>query len=177
MHGVALIILQAVVLPAYAAQQDFMDTLADSLINKLFNKLSGSQLAVPRRSTLFLSPYASLATRVQPVHGIGSTTLEHNFALKAVDANSRGNRELSLRPRQAEMVTQGIIQDTVQDNIQDSIQDAIQESIQDTVQNTVQDTSHDAIEDTIQDAIEKSIQDSIEASHQLRRRPQVSVGQ
>merc|ERR1712224_1135545 len=91
-------------------QQDSMDILADSLINKLFDKLLGSQLSIPRSSIPFLSPYASSITRVQSVqanlrsYGIGSSPLE-NFALKAIDANNRGNRDLSMKAQQAEIAS------------------------------------------------------------------------
>merc|ERR1719191_1121084 len=87
-----------------------MDTLADTLINKLVNKLLGSQLFIPQRPTSFLSPYAASMTRIQAAqvnlrtYGIGSSPLE-NFALSAIDANNRGNRDLSLKAQQAEMVS------------------------------------------------------------------------
>merc|ERR1712224_496975 len=91
-------------------QQDSMDILADSLINKLFDKLLGSQLSIPRSSIPFLSPYASSITRVQSrqanlrSYGVGSSPLE-NFALKAIDANNRGNRDLSMKAQQAEIAS------------------------------------------------------------------------
>merc|ERR1719191_2364146 len=87
-----------------------MDTLADTLINRLANKLLGSQLFTPQRPTSFLSPYAASMTRVQAAqgnlrsYGIGSSPLE-NFALTAIDANNRGNRDLSLKAQQAEIAS------------------------------------------------------------------------
>merc|ERR1719191_1673991 len=87
-----------------------MDTLADTLINRLANKLLGSQLFIPQRPTSFLSPYAASMTQVQAAqgnlrsYGIGSSPLE-NFALTAIDANNRGNRDLSLKAQQAEVAS------------------------------------------------------------------------
>merc|ERR1719240_2114857 len=58
----------------------------------------------------FLSPYVSSVTQVQAVqgnlrsYGIGASPLE-NLALKAIDANNRGNRDLSLKAQQAEMAS------------------------------------------------------------------------
>lgn len=108
MHSVALIVLQAVLAQTHAT--DSMDTLADSLINKLVDKLMGSQLSIPRRATPFFSPHAAAVTRVQSAqgnlrsYGIGSSPLE-NFALTAIDANNRGNRDLSLKAQQAEVAS------------------------------------------------------------------------
>merc|ERR1711937_714600 len=87
-----------------------MDTLADSLINKFVDKLLGTQLSMPRRATPFFSPHAASVTRVQSAqsnlrsYGIGSSPLE-NFALTAIDANNRGNRDLSLKAQQAEVAS------------------------------------------------------------------------
>lgn len=84
------------------AQTSSMDKLADSLVDKLVNKLLGSQLYIPRRAPLFRSPHAASTARVQAAqvnlrsYGIGFNPLE-KLALSAIDANNRGNRDLSLR--------------------------------------------------------------------------------
>merc|ERR1719160_1382566 len=92
-----------------------MDTLADSLSDRLINKLYGSQLygsqlQIPRRASPFLSPIAAPRARVQAAQanlrsfGIGSSSLE-NLALSSIDANNRGNRDLSVKAQRAEMVS------------------------------------------------------------------------
>merc|ERR1719443_1253070 len=92
-----------------------MDTLADSFSDKLINKLYGSQLygsqlQIPRRASPFLSPIAGSRARVQAAQanlrsfGIGSSSLE-NLALSSIDANNRGNRDLSVKAQRAEMVS------------------------------------------------------------------------
>merc|ERR1719428_2565277 len=92
-----------------------MDTLADSFSDKLINKLYGSQLygsqlQIPRRASPFLSPIAGSRARVQAAQanlrsfGIGSSSLE-NLALSSIDANNRGNRDLSVKAQKAEMVS------------------------------------------------------------------------
>jgi len=123
MRGFTLVILQlqASVAQTQAqelvsdAQTSSMDTLADSLSDKLINKLYGSQLygsqlQIPRRASPFLSPIAGSRARVQAAQanlrsfGIGSSSLE-NLALSSIDANNRGNRDLSVKAQRAEMVS------------------------------------------------------------------------
>jgi len=103
-----LIILHA----AFVAQTgayNSVDSLADTLVDKLANKLLGSQLLIPRKTNAFLSPFSASVTRVQRAQnnlrsfGIGSNPLE-SFALTAIDANNRGNRDLSLNA-QAEIAS------------------------------------------------------------------------
>jgi len=91
------------------AQTSSIDKFADSLSDKLINKLLGSQLYIPRRASPFLSPIATSRARVQAAqanlrsYGIGSNSLE-NLALSAIDANNRG-RDLSVKAQKAEMVS------------------------------------------------------------------------
>merc|ERR1712224_794325 len=81
-----------------------------TLIDKLSSKLLGSQLSIPRKTNAFLSPYSASVTRIQGAqnslrsYGIGSNPLE-NLALKAIDANNRGNRDLSMKAQQAEIAS------------------------------------------------------------------------
>jgi hypothetical protein len=117
MHSVTLIVLQVFVAQTSGKglaathksdAQDSMDTLADRLMDKLANKLLGSQLVAARRATPFLSPYAASIGRVQTAqnslrsYGIGSNPLE-SLALTTIDVNTRGNRDLSLKAQQAEI--------------------------------------------------------------------------
>merc|ERR1712224_988793 len=81
-----------------------------TLIDKLSSKLLGSQLSIPRKTNAFLSPYSASVTRIQGAqnslrsYGIGSNPLE-NLALTAIDANNRGNRDLSMKAQQAEIAS------------------------------------------------------------------------
>jgi len=108
MCSVALLILHATCV-AQAGAYDSVDSLADTLIDKLASKL-GSQLSIPRKTNAFLSPYSASVTRIQGAqnslrsYGIGSNPLE-SLALKAIDANSRGNRDLSLKAQQVEIAS------------------------------------------------------------------------
>jgi len=109
MCSVALLILHASFV-AQSSAYDSVDSLADILIDKLSNKLLGSQLSIPRRTNAFLSPYSASVTRVHGAQnnlrsfGISSNPLE-SLALTAIDANNRGNRDLSLKAQQAEIVS------------------------------------------------------------------------
>jgi hypothetical protein len=109
MSSVALLILHATFI-AQTGAYDSVDSLADTLVDKLANKLLGSQLLAPRKTNAFLSPYSASVTRVQGAQnslrsfGIGSNPLER-LALTAIDANTRGNRDLSLKAQQAEIVS------------------------------------------------------------------------
>jgi len=108
MCSVALLILHATCV-AQTGAYDSVDSLADTLIDKLASKL-GSQLLVPRKTNAFLTPYSASVTRIQGAqnslrsYGIGSNPLER-LALTALDANSRGNRDLSLKASKAELVS------------------------------------------------------------------------
>jgi len=110
MCSVALLILHAAFVAQTGANTDSVDRLADTLIDKLTSKLLGSQLSIPRMSNAFLSPYSASVTRVQGAQnnlrsfGIGSNPLE-SLALTAIDANNRGNRDLSVRAQQAKMAS------------------------------------------------------------------------
>jgi len=96
MCSFALLILHAGFVAQTGASHS-VNSLADALVDKLANKLFGSQLVIPRQTSAFLSP----VTRVQGAQnnlrsfGIASNPLE-SFALTAIDANNRGNRDLSL---------------------------------------------------------------------------------
>jgi len=109
MCSVALLILHATFV-AQTGAHDSVDSLADTLIDKLASKLLGSQLFVPRKTNAFLSPYSASVTRIQGAqnslrsYGIGSNPLE-SLALTAIDANNRGNRDLSLKAQQAEIAS------------------------------------------------------------------------
>jgi hypothetical protein len=109
MCSVALLILPAILI-AQTGAHDPVDSLADTLIDKLTNKLIGSQLSAPRKTNAFLSPYAASVTRVQGAQnslrnfGIGSNPLER-LALTAIDANNRGSRDFSLKAQQAEIAS------------------------------------------------------------------------
>jgi len=109
MCRVVLLILHATFV-AQTGAYDSVDSLADTLIDKLSSKLLGSQLSIPRKTNAFLSPYSASVTRIQGAqnslrsYGIGSNPLE-NLALTAIDANNRGNRDLSLKAQQAEIAS------------------------------------------------------------------------
>merc|ERR1719160_330091 len=108
MCSIALLILHTTFI-AQTGAFDSVDSLADTLLDKLANKLLGSQLVIPRKTNAFLSPRSASVTRVQGAQnnlrsfGIGSNPLE-SFALTAIDANNRGNRDLSLKA-QAEIAS------------------------------------------------------------------------
>jgi len=110
MCSVALLIVHAAFFAQTGAHTDSVDSLADTLVDKLANKLLGSQLSIPRRTNAFLSPYSASVTRVQGAQnnlrsfGISSNPLE-SLALTAIDANNRGNRDLSLKAQQAEIAS------------------------------------------------------------------------
>jgi hypothetical protein len=109
MSSVAFLVLHATLI-AQTGAYDSVDSLADTLVDKLANKLLGSQLLAPRKTNAFLSPYSASLTRVQGAqnslrsYGIGSNPLER-LALTAIDANNRGNRDLSMKAQQAEIVS------------------------------------------------------------------------
>merc|ERR1719420_1919244 len=70
----------------------------------------GSQLFTPRKSNAFLSPYSASVTRVQGAQndlrsfGIRSNPLE-SFALTAIEANNRGNGDLSMKAQQSQIAS------------------------------------------------------------------------
>jgi len=110
MCSVALLIVHAAFFAQTGAHTDSVDSFTDTLVDKLANKLLGSQLSIPRRTNAFLSPYSASVTRVQGAQnnlrsfGISSNPLE-SLALTAIDANNRGNRDLSLKAQQAEIAS------------------------------------------------------------------------
>jgi hypothetical protein len=108
MCSAALLILHAAFVAQTRAHTNSVDSLVDTLVDKLSNKLLGSQLFNPRMTNAFLSPYSRSVTPVQGAQnklrsfGIGPNPLE-SLVLTTMDANNRGNRDLSLRAQQAEI--------------------------------------------------------------------------
>jgi hypothetical protein len=127
MKSFIVIFLHAVLTQAHA--EDSMEKSTDSLVDKLVNKLLGSQLAIPRTGTNFLSPLSTSMRQVQAVQsnlrtfGIDSSPLE-KFALTAIDVNNRGNRDLSLKAQRAELASGW---QTVDDSTKASLKKVIDE--------------------------------------------------
>jgi len=109
MCSVVLLILHATLI-AQTGAYDSVDGLADTLIDKLASKLLGSQQLIPRKANAFLFPRSASVTRIQGAqntlqsYGIGSNPLT-SFALTAIDVNNRGNRDLSVKAKQAELAS------------------------------------------------------------------------
>jgi len=110
MCSAALLILHAAFVAQTGAYTNSVDSLVDTLVGKLSDKLMGLQLSNPRMTNAFLSPYSTSVTRVQGAQnklrsfGIGPNPLE-SLVLTTMDANNRGNRDLSLKAQQAEITS------------------------------------------------------------------------